>query len=52
MIEEVLQQWCGPEHQYFLVRTSDGSVDLLQHRTSVPDGEWELLSFKETAGSR
>ena len=51
VIEEVLQQWYGPEHQYFLVRTNGGSVDMLRHPTSIPDGEWEIVSFREPCAS-
>lgn len=47
MVEEVLDQWYGPEHAFFKVRADDGSVYILRHKTSVPDGEWELVSFRE-----
>ena len=45
MVEEVLDQWHGPEHLFFKVRADDGKVYILRHRTSVPDGEWDLVSL-------
>jgi hypothetical protein len=45
-VSEVLDQWYGPEHLFFKVRADDGNVYILQHETSVPDGEWELVSFR------
>jgi len=47
MIEDVLDQWYGPEYEYFKLTTDDGGVYILSHRTSVPDGEWELVSFRK-----
>ena len=47
MVEEVLDQWHGPEHKYFKVRADDGNVYILRHQTSVPDGEWDLVSFRD-----
>ena len=46
MVEEVLDQWYGPEHAFFKVRADDGKVYVLRHQTSVPDGEWDLVSFR------
>ena len=47
VVEEVLDQWYGPEDVFFKVRADDGNVYVLRHRTSVPDGEWDLVSFRE-----
>lgn len=47
MIEEVLDSWHGPEHVFFKVRADDGNDYILRHQTSVPDGDWELVSFRE-----
>jgi len=47
MVEEVLDSWYGPEHVFFKVRADDGNLYILRHETSVPDGEWELVSFRE-----
>jgi len=45
-VEDVLDQWYGPEHVFFKVRADDDGVYILRHQTSVPDGEWELVSFR------
>ena len=47
VVEEVLDQWYGPEDVFFKVRADDGNVYVLRHRTSVPDGEWDLVSFRK-----
>jgi hypothetical protein len=52
MVEEVLDQWYGPEHAFFEVRADDGNVYILRHQTSVPDGEWDLVSFREPGERR
>jgi hypothetical protein len=46
-VEEVRDQWFGPEHVYFKVRADDGNLYILRHETSVPGGDWELVSFRE-----
>ncbi len=46
-VEEVLDQWYGPEDVFFKVRTDDGNVYILRHQTSVPDGAWELVAFRQ-----
>jgi len=48
MVEEVVDQWYGPEHQFFKLRADDGNLYILRHQTSVPNGEWELVSFRQT----
>ncbi len=47
-VEEVLDQWYGPDDLCFKVRADDGNVYILRQHTSVPDGEWELVSFRES----
>jgi len=47
MVEEVLDQWYGPEHVFFKIRADDGNLYILQHETSVPEGGWDLVSFRE-----
>ena len=46
MVEEVLDQWYGPEHAFFKVRADDGKVYILRRETSIPDGGWVLVSFR------
>jgi hypothetical protein len=50
LVEEILDQWYGPEHAFFKVRADDGNLYILRHRTSAPDGDWDLVSFR--AGGR
>ncbi len=52
MVEEVLDQWYGPEHAFFKIRAADGNFYVLRHQTSVPDGEWDLASFREQGRRR
>jgi hypothetical protein len=47
LVEEVVGQWYGPEHAFFKLRADDGNLYILRHQTSVPDGKWELVSFRE-----
>ncbi len=47
MVEEVLDQWYGPEHVFFKVRADDCKIYILRQQTSVPEGMWELVSFRE-----
>jgi len=46
MVEEVLDQWYGPEHAFFKIRADDGKVYILRREASIPDGGWELVSFR------
>ena len=45
-VEELLDQWYGPEEVFFKVRTIDGNVYILRRRSSVPEAEWSLESFR------
>lgn len=49
-IEQILDQWYGPDHAWYKVRADDGNVYFLRHRTSEPDGAWEMVSFRKAAG--
>jgi hypothetical protein len=46
MVEQELDQWYGPEHVFFKVRTYDGNVYILRHQISAPDADWDLMSFR------
>jgi hypothetical protein len=48
LVEEVIDQWYGPEHTFFKLRADDSNVYILRHRTSLPEGEWDLVSFRQT----
>lgn len=46
VVEEVIDQWYGPEDVFFKVRSDDGNVYILRRDTSVPDGKWALAGFR------
>lgn len=48
LVEEIVDQWYGPEHSFLKLRANDSNFYILRRRTSVPEGEWELVSFWET----
>ena len=51
VVEELLDQWYGPQDVFFKVRANDGSVYILRRHSSVPEGEWSLESFRGTRRS-
>jgi hypothetical protein len=46
MVEEVTDQWYGPDSTYFKVRADDGNLYILRH-FEVHD-KWELESFRRS----
>ncbi|HVH87875.1 MAG TPA: hypothetical protein VM912_14200, partial [Terriglobales bacterium] len=48
LVEEILDQWYGQEHIFFKLRADDSNFYILRHRTSLPNAEWELVSFRES----
>jgi hypothetical protein len=48
LVEEVVDQWYGPEHVFFKLQASDGNLYILRHQTSALEGAWELVSFRQT----
>lgn len=49
-VKEVLDQWYGPEDAWYKVLANDGNIYILRRRSCVPDGEWDLVSFRKAAG--
>lgn len=47
-VEEVLDQWYDPESIFYKIRADDGNLYILRQHTSTPDGQWELVSFRQT----
>jgi hypothetical protein len=47
IVTEVLDTWHSPDHVFFKVRADDDCLYILRHETSVPDGDWDLVSFRE-----
>ena len=43
MVEEVLDQWYGPEDAFYKVRADDGNLYILRRETSTLDGTWHLV---------
>ncbi len=48
IVEEVVDQWYGPEHLFFKLRANDGNLYILRHETAVPDGAWDFVSFRQS----
>ena len=44
MVEEIVDQWDGPDDSFFKVRTDDGNLYILRRNTSAD--EWYLESFR------
>ncbi len=51
-VETVLDQWYDPENVFYKVRADDENLYILRKQTSTPDGEWELVSFRQTIEER
>ncbi len=47
LVEEVVDQWYGPDDAFFKVLASDGNLYVLRRRSSIPEGEWSLESFRD-----
>lgn len=45
-VEEVLDQWYGPESAFFKVRADDGNLYILRRRMYGEADEWSLESFR------
>ncbi len=46
-VDAVLDQWYDPEHIFYKVRADDGNFYILRQQTSAPNGQWELVSFRQ-----
>jgi len=47
IVEEVVDQWYGPDDLFFKVRADDGNLYILRH--NPPRDRWSLESFRQTA---
>ncbi len=47
VVQVVLDQWYDPESIFYKVRADDGNLYILRQQTSTPDGQWELVSFRQ-----
>ena len=50
IVEEILDQWYGPDDTFFKVRADDGNVYVLRRRSSGEGAEWVLESFRRLDG--
>jgi uncharacterized protein (UPF0128 family) len=46
LVEEVVDEWYGPDSVFFKVRAQDGNVYILRHRSFGLEDEWSLESFR------
>jgi hypothetical protein len=46
-VENVLDQWYDPEHIFYKAQANDGNLYILRLQTSTPDGQWDLISFRQ-----
>ena len=47
IVEELLDQWYGPQDVFFKVKANDGNVYILRRHSTTPEGEWGLESFRD-----
>lgn len=48
-VQEVLDQWYGPQDTWFRVRAQDGNLYILRHTFSGQQDFWTLESFRRDA---
>jgi len=46
-VEEILDQWYGPDEVFYKVRADGSNLYILRQQTSTPDGIWDLVSFRQ-----
>ena len=51
-VEEILDQWYDPKKEFFKVRADDGNLYILSRESSVPEGRWDLVSFRRQTEQR
>ena len=47
LVEEIIDQWYGPQDIFFKVYADDSNPYILRRETSTPDGSWHLESFRQ-----
>lgn len=47
LVEEIADQWYGPDAVFYKVRADDGNLYILRQQTSSAEGIWDLVSFRE-----
>ncbi len=49
LVEEILDQWYGPDKSFYKVRAHDGNLYILSKQTSTQEGLWDFVSFRKIA---
>ena len=50
MVEELLDQWYGPDDVFFKVRADDGNLYILRHQSRANEDAWHLEAFRQLRG--
>jgi hypothetical protein len=50
LAEGILDQWYDPEHIFHKVRADDRNLYILRQESSIPNGAWESVSFRQSKG--
>lgn len=45
-VEEIVDQWYGPDDSFFKVRADDGNLYILRQNRSTSEGAWSLESCR------
>jgi hypothetical protein len=48
MVDQIVDQWCGPDDSFYKVRADDHNLYLLRRRTSTDTWSIELLPSSRT----
>ena len=47
LVEELLDQWYGPDDVFFKVRADDGNLYILRHISPAIQDDWNLEAFRQ-----
>jgi hypothetical protein len=47
LVEQVVDQWYGPQDVFFKVLASDGNLYILRREATTPEGRWQLEFFRQ-----
>ena len=50
LVQQVLDQWYGPDEVFFKILASDGNIYILRNRAVEREAEWSLESFRQLRG--
>jgi len=49
-VQEILDQWYGPDDVFFKILANDGNIYILRNRAVEGESEWSLESFRQVRG--